>query len=208
MRTVHRKVLSATALFALPLQALNADEPLSISRPDAPPAECEAYVAYDRDRKMPGYLLPTSAGAKTCIPFSTVAAHPPNGYQGDFYVDEFSDAKLRQSWAACKQEKTCHERVLKQVAARRPPNKEHGTTDPRHIHLLGKVADEGEVDLRKIRRPAFFGAAPYHEPIAGLDSRTYIVEFTAPRDPHEQIHKQMTGSVKLRGWYIRGDRRR
>ena len=96
MRTVHRKILSATALFAMPLQALNADEPLSISRPDAPPAECEAYVAYDRDRKMPGYLLPTSAGAKTCIPFSTVAARPPNGYRGDFYVDEFSDAKLRR----------------------------------------------------------------------------------------------------------------
>jgi pimeloyl-ACP methyl ester carboxylesterase len=204
MRTVHRKILSATALFAMPLQALNADEPLSISTPDAPPAECEAYVAYDRDRKMPGYLLPTSAGARTCIPFSTVAAKPPQDYRGDFYVDEFSDAKLREKWATCKQDQACKDRVLKQVNARKPPNKEFGTTDPQHIHLLGKVADEGEVDLRKIRRPAFFGAAPYHEPIAGLDSRTHTVEFTAPRDPHEQIHKQMTGSVKLRGWYIRG----
>jgi pimeloyl-ACP methyl ester carboxylesterase len=204
MRSAHQKILSATALFAMPLQALNADEPRSSSRPPAPSPECEAYVAYDRDRTMPGYLLPTSAGAKTCIPFSTVAAQPPKDYRGDFYVAEFSDAKLREKWATCKQDKVCRERVLTQINARKPPNKEHGTTDPQHVHLLGKLSGDSEVDLRTIRRPAFFGAAPYHEPIAALDSRTYTVEFTAPRDSHEEIHRKMTGSVKLRGWYVRG----
>lgn len=56
-------------------------------------------------------------------------------------------------------------------------NKEHGTTDPQHLHLVGKVSGDSEVDLCTIRRPAFFGAAPYHEPIAALDSRTSTVEF-------------------------------
>ena len=204
MRSVHRTILSATTLLAMPLQALNADESRSISRPPAPPAECEAYVGYDRDRMMPGYLLPTSAGPKTCIPFSTVGALPPQDYRGDFYVDEFSDAKLREKWASCKQDKDCRERVLRPINARKPPNKEHRTTDPHHLHLLGKVREESEVDLKTIRRPAFFGAAPYREPIAALDPRTYIVEFTAARDPHEKIHRNMTGSVKLRGWYVRG----
>lgn len=154
---------------------------------------------------MSGYLLPTSAGPKTCIPFSSVAVYPPADYKGDFYVDEFSDAKLRERWADCKRDKVCRDRVLAQVNARRPPNKEYGTTHPDHIHLLGKPTAQGEVDLKSIRRPGFFAAAPYNEPIAKLDARTYTVEFTAPPDPHERIHKQMTDPVKLRGWYIRGN---
>ena len=71
----------------------------------AQPAECEARVGYDRDRVMSGYILPSAAGERTCIPFSTVAAYPPAGYKGDFYVDEFSDERMRAQWAACKQEK-------------------------------------------------------------------------------------------------------
>src|SRR5687768_12789639 len=174
MRSFLRGALSAAAIISATVQFAVADEL------PAPPAECEARVGYDRDRIMPGYLLPTSAGARTCIPFSTVGAHPPAGYQGDFYVDEFSDAKLRERWAECKRDKACHDRVLKQVNARRPPNKEYHTTDPQHVHLLGKVIHRGEIDLESIRRPSFFAAAPYQEPIAKLDSRTYTIEFTAP----------------------------
>jgi pimeloyl-ACP methyl ester carboxylesterase len=199
MRRYLRGVLSAAAIVSAPLQLGVADQSI------APPPECEARVGYDRDRMMPGYLLPTSAGAKTCIPFSSVGAYPPAGYQGDFYVDEFSDARLRERWAECQRDRACHDRVLAQVNARRPPNKEYHTADPQHVHLLGKVIQQGEIDLKSIRRPSFFAAAPYQEPIAKLDSRTYIVEFTAPADPHERIHKNMTDPVKLRGWYIRGD---
>lgn len=191
---------SAALLLSLPLELAVADERLN-----APPPDCEARVGYDRDRVMLGYLLPTAAGEKTCIPFSTVAAYPPAGYKGDFYVDEFTDEKLRQRWAECKRDKVCHERVSKQIDARRPPNKEYRTTEPKHLHLLGKVTGKGEIDLATIRRPAFFAAEPYHEPIAQLEGRTYTVEFTAPADPHEQIHQRMTEAVKLRGWYIRGD---
>lgn len=186
------------AIVYAPLQIAMGDPPL------APPPECEARVAYDRDRIMPGYLLPTSSGAKTCIPFSTVGAVPPAGYQGDFYVAEFSDIKLRERWAECKRDKACHDRVFTQINARRPPNKEYHTTDPQHVHLLGKVIHRGEIDLESIRRPSFFAAAPYQEPIAKLDSRTYTIEFTAPPDSHERAHKNMTDPVKLRGWYIRG----
>src|SRR6266567_5429080 len=77
--------------------------------------DCQAHVAYDRDLTLPGYLLPTSAGPRTCIPFTTVSAQTTAGYRGDFYVDEFTDAKLRERWAACKVDKECHDRVYKQV---------------------------------------------------------------------------------------------
>src|SRR5271169_1613732 len=72
------------------------------SRAPVPATDCQAHVAYDRDLTLPGYLLPTLAGPRTCIPFTTVSARPPAGYRGDFYVDEFTDAKLREQWAACK----------------------------------------------------------------------------------------------------------
>lgn len=173
--------------------------------PAVPPFECEARVGYDRDLVLPGYLLPTSAGARTCIPFTSTAAHAPAGYKGDYYVDEFSDAKLRERWQACKADKACYDRVYKQVMARHPPNKEYNDADPRHRFLLGKVEEKGgDTDLKTVRRPAFFAAAPYNEPIAAADASTYIVEFTAPAEPYERLHKNLSDDIRLRGWYIRG----
>jgi len=67
--------------------------------PMFPPPECRAYVAYDRDMVLPGYILPTSAGPRTCIPFTSVRARKPAGYRGDFYVDDFTDEKLRKRWS-------------------------------------------------------------------------------------------------------------
>lgn len=170
-----------------------------------PPPDCQAYVAYDRDMTLPGYLLPTSAGASTCIPFTSVAAHPPKGYQGDFYVNEFTDTKLRERWVACKANKQCYDRVYKQVMARHPPNKEYKLTDPHGRFLLGKIEEKGgDTDLTTIRRPAYFSRAPYNETIAAADGDTYIVEFTAPVEAYERLHQHMTGDIRIRGWYIRG----
>lgn len=175
------------------------------ARAPVPPFECQAYVAYDLDQKLPGYVLPTAAGARTCIPFTSVAEHPPKGYRGDFYVDEFTDAQLRKRWEACKSDAACRERIEQQVSKRRPPNKEHFLRDPHGRYLLGKIDEKGALtDLRTIRRPGFFARPPYHEAIAAADADTYIVEFTAPRDPYERLHMHMAGTVQIRGWYIRG----
>lgn len=186
-------------------------QPIALSRAGVqadrvamPPTECEARTGYDRDMMIPGYLLPTSLGPETCIPFSTVRERPPAGYVGDYYVDEFTDAKLRERWEACKIDEKCHARVYKQIMKRHPPNKEYGITSPRDRFLLGKVDEKGEVDLTTIRRPAFFARQPYSEPIAALDGSTYTIEFTAPAEPYERIHRQTNEDVKLRGWYIRG----
>lgn len=207
-RQAHEDVRSRLLLLAcamlMPASSSGAGAEAERGVVPAPPAECEAKVGYDRDAILPGYLIPTSAGPRTCIPFSSVGARPPPDYRGDFYVDEFSDVALRKRWAECRRDDACRERVLKPLLARRPPNREFGTTDQRHIHLLGKVG-EGDIDLRTVRRPAFFARAPYSEPIAQVEDRTFTVEFAAPRDPYERIHEKMSGSVRLRGWYIRGD---
>ena len=175
-------------------------------RAEVPP-DCEARVAYDRDTVLPGYLLPTKDGPRTCVPFSTVAALPPAGYTGDFYVDMFSDVELRRRWQDCKADKHCRDRVFKIVTARHPPNREFRYRDPHVRHLLGKVTEalDGELDLKAVRRPAFFARAPYSEPFAALDGAVHTVEFAAPRDSYERLHMGMRDSVRIRGWYVRGN---
>src|SRR5215469_3724566 len=175
------------------------------TRAPVPPFECQAYVGYDRDMVLPGYILPTSANPRTCIPFTSARFHPPAGYQGDYYVNEFTDAKLREQWEQCKKEKACYDRVYKQVMARHPPNREQNITDPHARFLLGKLDEKGDsTDLSTVRRPAYFAREPYHEPIAADDPQTYVVEFTAPPEAYERIHQHATANIQLRGWYLQG----
>ena len=201
-----RSLRAAVLMIALAWPSAAAAAPES-ERPPLPPIappDCKAPVGYDRNMVLPGYLLPTKLGPNTCIPFTTTAAHPPAGYQGDFYVDEFSDAKLRQKWAACQVDPTCNERVQKQVDKRHPPNREYNIRDPGEIYLYGKITQPDPVDLKLVRRPAFFARAPYDEAIANLDDRISTVEFTAPPDAYDRLHAGMSADVRLRGWYIRG----
>lgn len=173
--------------------------------PPIPPFECEAMVHYDREMKLPGYILPTSAGPRTCIPFTSSLHRPPEGYRGDYYVTEFTDEKLRARWTACEQDKACRKRVFDQVHKRRPPNREFRNNDPRDRFLLGKVQERGAAtDLTQIRRPAFFARQPYTEPFASVDADTSVVEFTVPVEAYERLHLGMDGTWRIRGWYIRG----
>ena len=175
------------------------------TRAPVPPFECKAYAAYDRDMELPGYLIRTSAGEKTCVPFTSARFQPPKGYRGDYYVDDFTDAKLRERWETCKKDKACHERVFEQVMKRHPPNREYALSDKQGRFLLGKVDERGgETDLATVRRPGFFARAPYNEPIATVDPDTSIVEFTVPVEAYERIHRKMSGDIRIRGWYIRG----
>lgn len=197
---------SALHLMSLTTALALAPAPPAISRPlPVPPFECHAAVGFDLNLTLPGYILPTKAGARTCIPFTSVAAHPPKGYRGDFYVDEFTDARLRKRWEACKRNKSCFDRIDRELVARHPPNREFSLRDPHERFLLGKIDEKGaETDLTTIRRPGFFARAPYDEPIAAAAPDTYIVEFTAPADPYERIRMHRSGNVQIRGWYIRG----
>ena len=169
-----------------------------------PPPECRAHVGYDRDADMPGYLLPTKLGPKTCIPFAATEAHPPAGYQGDFYVDEFTDPKIAARWEDCKKDPACRAPIDKHAAARKPPNREHGITDPHTLWLLGRFPDMDNVDLREVRRPGFFAKGAHPEAIAAAEPDTYTVEFTAPAEPYERLILHSDKPVKLRGWYLRG----
>ena len=167
-----------------------------------PPPDCQAHAGYDRDLTLPGYLLPTKLASATCIPVTVTAQRPPAKYKGDFYVEEFTDQKLRQRWAECKLDKACFEKVNKIVLTRRPPNKEHDHRSARDTYLLGKIdSDNPNVDLKTVRRPAFFAQAPYRESIAQDEGHTFTVEFTAPPEPFERLKLNWKDDIKLRGWY-------
>jgi pimeloyl-ACP methyl ester carboxylesterase len=132
------------------------------------------------------------------------ASKPPAGYSGDFYVDEFTDAKLKERWAGCKADAACFKRINEQMQRWLPPNKERATRVMGMVDPFGKIDSDGVVDLKQIRKPGFFGKAPYNEAVAGADERTHVVEFTVPRDPLERLKLNMQSDIKLRGWYVEG----
>ncbi|MGH8300498.1 MAG: hypothetical protein ACRET5_03425, partial [Steroidobacteraceae bacterium] len=170
-----------------------------------PPAECSVYVGYDRDAVLPGYRLRGSGGAPMCVPFATTAAHPPRGYQGDFYVSEFTDAKLRERWQACRADPPCFKRIEAHIQRRLPPNVDRKIRSAQARYLLGAVdQDDDGLPLSKIRRPAFFGLAPWREAIAKAEPRTYTIELSAGRGPYDHLIMHLSRPIELRGWYLRG----
>ena len=201
-RILRSTGLAAAALVLASCSGLRPAAPVARA---APPTDCKAWVGVDRNAELPGYLLPQPDGRTACVPLLQTANKPPADYAGgDYYVDEFSDAKLKSRWAACKTDAACASRINAQMQRWLPPNKERSTRVTGLVDPVGKIDPEGPVDLRDIRRPAFFAKAPYAEPVAEAEPRTYTVEFTAPRDPLERLKLNMQGDIKLRGWYVEG----
>ena len=163
--------------------------------PDTPKPDCTMHVNYDRNADLPGYRSGTA-----CIPFTRTYQLIPAGEGRDFYVTGFSDVAIRKRWETCRQDAACQTAALngaKPFTAYEP--RLTGTVDP-----FGKIDPEGNVDLKSVRRPGYFGAVAYDEPVAQAEARTYTVEFTVPRDSYERRHLDKTGAIKLRGWYLEG----
>ena len=169
-----------------------------------PPTDCRAWVGTDRNSELPGYTVKQVNGTSRCVPLLLTVAKPPAGYAGDFYVQEFTDAKLKQRWATCKSDAACYKRINDQMQRWLPPNKARATRVTGMVDPVGKIEPDGQVNLRDIRKPGFFARAPYNEAVAQADARTHVVEFTVPRDPLERLKLNMPGDIKLRGWYAEG----
>lgn len=177
-----------------------ADEPVSAK---SPRPECTADIHYDQNAKAwPGYYAEDADG-RHCIPFTATPKLAPANYKGDFYVDEFTDAKVRAAWDDClKQGADCADPVRERLKTFiRKPFAATGTVNPE-----GKIDPDGEVNLNDIRRPKFFGEPPYSERIAEVDGRTWVVEVEVPseRYEHEALNVDPSKTWKVRGWYIEG----
>jgi pimeloyl-ACP methyl ester carboxylesterase len=164
----------------------------------APPTDCSAPVGYGANATLPGYRVPDEQLGTVCVPFTQVPP-APDGYEGDYHVTEFSDAAARERLAACEAQPPCVAIAYAQSYA------------PAEFRVTGSLVPFGKidphaaiVDLRQIRRPGFFGAVPYREPIAAGESRTWTFEYTVPPEPYERIDRGISTPVKLRGWYLEG----
>ena len=169
----------------------------------SPTPECAADIHYDQNAKgWPGYFADDPDG-RHCVPFTATNQLVPDGYEGDYYVDAFTDAKVRAAWAACVEKgPECADAVRARLKTFvRAPFAATGTVNPK-----GKIDPDGDVDLNDIRRPKFFGEGPYSETIAEVDDRTSIVEIEVPseRYEHETLNVAPSKTWKLRGWYIEG----
>ena len=104
-----------------------------------PPTDCTAWVGSDRNGELPGYTLKQPSGTTQCVPLLVTANKAPPGYSGDFYVDEFTDAKLKERWAACKTDAACYKRINDQMQRWLPPNKERATRVTGLVDPVGKI---------------------------------------------------------------------
>jgi len=198
---VTKTLLASSAMLSLLLGSpVLAQQAKRVVNAGTPEPECTFHVNYDRNADMPGYFLNRN-GRRQCLPFMPTNQLVPPDHKGkDFYTEEFTDAKIKARWAECKKAPACAEPVIAGAKGFVAYEKrDTGTVDP-----VGKIDPEGEVNLKDIRRPAYFGKAPYQEPIAEAEVRTYTVEFTVPRDNYERLHLKKEDPIKLRGWYLEG----
>ena len=187
-------VLAAAALAMLSVPPARA-EPPRVVNPGTPAPDCALHVNYDRNADLPGYR-----SGPLCIPFMPAGQLIPEGQGPEFYIERFGDAAIRRRWPACAADPACRAAALagaKPFIAYEP--RLTGRVDP------GVAVDpEGDLDLRSIRRPGYFAAPAYNEPVARAENRAYTVEFTVPRDSFERRHLHKEGTIKLRGWYLEG----
>ncbi|SMF23315.1 hypothetical protein SAMN02982989_0058 [Xaviernesmea oryzae] len=198
---MNRTIALTVASFALLPMEANADAAAQpIVNEGTPAPDCTLHINVDRNGDLPGYKAKWGE-KEVCIPFTPTNQLVPAGASAaKFYIDEFSDARVRAKWAQCKMDAECREKTLNAAKgfAKFEP-RDTGTVDKN-----GVIEFDGEVDLSKIRRPSYFGQNKYSEAIAKADANAYVVEFTVPRDSYEREHLKLSSDIKLRGWYIKG----
>ncbi len=191
-------VLTTGGAAAAPSSKPKSPPKLPSEAQQVPPTDCTAPVGIDANAVLPGYLVPDDTLGITCVPFTQVPLEPA-GYQGDYRVDAFSDQVLRDMLATCEAAPPCS--AITNAQNYNPPQ----------FRLTGSLVPQGKIDphatnvnLNDIRRPGFFGQAPYHEGIAAADKDSYTFEFAVPAEPYERLKRGITAPVKLRGWYLKG----
>jgi hypothetical protein len=122
--------------------------------------DSSAYVGYDWNCFLPAFKDDKGVS----IPFKPTSICPPIGYQGDFYVDEFTDTKIKQAWLELKEkDPNTAKKILAGVSANTDKTafnnyRKTGSLDPK-----GVVNGNDNLKLTDVRRPAFFGQLPYFE---------------------------------------------
>ncbi|MGO4567017.1 hypothetical protein AB4Z52_18545 [Rhizobium sp. 2YAF20] len=170
--------------------------------PGQPEPDGTVSLGWDQNKSFPAYRVTEPDGSSVLVPFTPMAQFAPEGYSGDFVIEEFSDKRIKERYAAAKDDPQVEAELSAMRKSFVVPHEFRvtGTLDSR-----GLIDAKGSVDLKDIRRPAFFGQAPWNEPVAAAERVTTTVEVEVPREPYETIHMGLTSSVRIRGWHLAGD---
>ncbi len=158
---------------------------------DAPDGEVK--LGWDQNKAFPAYLV-----GDELVPFTPLAQIFPENAP-NYAIDNFTDSALKKRWNAAD---ASTKEAVRVALGTIPPEHQFrstGTLDPR-----GLIDPHDEVDLHAVRRPRFFGEAPWNEPIAVVDNSASIVEIEVPQGPYERMHLGLSGTIKVRGWHIAG----
>lgn len=163
--------------------------------PGQPEPDGFVDVGWDQNRKMPAYRV-----GEELVPFTPLGQFPSANTAGDWRVDAFTDAEIKARWR--NSDEPTKARIRQKGLHIATPHQFRATGG---LDFPGKIDPHGDVNLREIRRPAFFAAKPWNEDIAEVEPRTSVVEFEVPREPYEVLHLGLTDPIRLRGWHIAGD---
>ena len=192
MRSLRaHRAAGAVLLLALTAACAGSADPPPDEQAVVPPTDCTADVGYPRNTALPGYAVDDGRSGRVCLPFTWIEPAP----SGDFRIREFSFAASLRLLDECRAAPPCG--ALTQAEGYQPEQfRSTGAIDP-----VGKIDPlAATVDLRDIRRPAYFA----REGIAAAEKDTYTVELAVPAEPYEAINRKLTDPVRLRGWYLRG----
>jgi hypothetical protein len=79
----------------------------------APQPDAMAFVGWDQNKLFPAYRVVEATDAAVDIPFTPTVRFPPASYAGpDYYVDQFTDAKIKEAWGTCRSDPASLVRVL------------------------------------------------------------------------------------------------
>jgi pimeloyl-ACP methyl ester carboxylesterase len=160
--------------------------------------DSSAYVGYPWNCFLPAFKDANGVP----IPFGQPSHLPPIGYKGDFYVDEFTDAKIKHAWQELKAKDPEAAKKIVDGLGYKGGKKESRVIGA--LDLDGVINGNDDLKLGDIRRPKFFGQTPYFEEIAKAEKDTYTVEFTVPTGYYERSQLKLSTPIKLRGWFIKG----
>jgi hypothetical protein len=151
-------------------------------------------VGWDQNRQMPAYRV-----GEELVPFTPLAQFPPADAPADWRVEAFTDAAIKTRWRDS--DDATKSRIRAKAGYIQVPHQFRATGA---LVAQGRIDPHGDVDLSAIRRPAFFGQAPWQEAIAEFDAGASIVEFEVPRERFERVEMGLNDPIRLRGWHIAG----
>ena len=134
------------------------------------------HVGYDRNADLPGFSYQDPNGS-VCIPFVQTSQQPPEGYQWeDFYIEEFTDAKIKEKWQEFSQDPGAAKPIIELARSFSLGEiRNTGTVSP-----IGKIKPNEDVNLTDIRRPAFFRQSIYMKTLRKLMRKPTLLNLPCP----------------------------